>query len=453
MHNIQSTEQRGGNAYRWYVVAMMAVVYMTNIGDRYILATVVEPLKAELYLTDTSVGLLTGFSFAMIYAVFGMVIALLADRGNRRNIIVFAILVYSVMTAACGIAQNYSQLILARLGVAVGESGTSPPSHSLISDLFPVHKRALPLALLSLGATLGTWYGFAAGSYFAQHYGWRSPFLIMTAPGLVLALLIRLTVREPPRGGHDCGVNVEAAGAPPFMQTMRFMWSSRTLRHIFMGASLINFYGYAMALWNATFMERSLGMSIASAGDSLGLWYALIGGNCGVLLGGFMTQKLGERNLRWHARTPTLILLVTFIPIISVYLLPLGWAFNLCNVALGIAMHGYMGGTFSMVQNLVAPRMRALASAALLFAISVIGLGLGPLSVGALSDFLLQHTSAGVNALREALLASTLVLPWAALHFALAERSLSSGYQAALNYDRPPENQPGVLQPRQATFR
>jgi MFS family permease len=421
--------------YSWYVVVIMTLVYMTNVGDRYILATVVEPIKAELHVSDTYIGLLSGFSFAMLYGGFAVVVALFADRSNRRNIIAGAVFIYSVMTGACGLAQSYTQLIFARMGVALGESGTSPPSHSLISDLFPPTKRTLPLSVLSLGASIGTWYGYAGGSFFAELYGWRSPFIAMTIPGIILAIMIRLTVREPERGRFDGVASETARNVPTLAKTLAFMWSQKALLHVIIGASLINFFGYAMALWNAAFMERSLGMSIGAAGHSLGIWYALVGGNAGILIGGYLTQILGERDVRWHSRASGIMFLAAFVPIIYVYLLPLGWAFNLCNIALGFAMHGYLGGVFSMIQNLVAIRMRALAAAICFFFMNIIGLGFGPLTVGALSDYLTTHTHLGVDALRYALLSTTVVIPWAAFHFFRAERSLKADYRRALDFD------------------
>jgi MFS family permease len=324
---------------------------------------------------------------------------------------------------------------LARLGVAFGESGTTPPGHSLISDLFPSTKRVLPLAVVSLGASIGEWYGYAVGSFLANRYGWRMPFLIMAIPGVLLALLVRVTVREPQRGQHDGIASQATRDAPTFWTTLKFMWSQKALRNVMIASGLVNFFGYAMSLWNVTFMERSLGMTIGEAGNSFGLWYALIGGNGGIVLGGYLAQKLGEIDLRWHTRLNAILLFLTFVPIVYLYFLPLGWRFNLCNVALGVAVHGWMGGTYCMVQNMVAIRMRALASAVLLFSINVIGLGLGPLTVGLISDYLARHTHAGDDALRYALLCTALTIPWAGAHFLLAERTLRNDYQKALDYD------------------
>jgi MFS family permease len=422
-------------SYGWYVVVVMTLIYLTNMGDRYLLAIVVEPLKAEFHLNDTSIGILTGFAFALLYASCGVLVAVFADRGNRRTIIAASAFIFSLMTAACGAAQSYTQLALARMGVALGESGTTPPGHSLISDLFPSTKRVLPLAVVSLGASIGEWYGYAVGSFLANRFGWRTPFLIMAIPGALLALLVRFTVREPQRGQHDGLASGTTRSAPTFWTTLKFMWSQRALRHVMIASGLINFFGYSMSLWNVTFMERSLGMSVGEAGNSFGLWYALIGGNGGIVLGGYLAQKLGEIDIRWQTRANALLLFATFLPIVCLYLLPLGWRFNLCNVALGVAVHGWMGGTYSMVQNLVAIRMRALASAVLLFSINIIGLGLGPVTVGLISDYLSRHTHVGEDALRYALLSTALTVPWAGVHFLLAERTLKSDYQNAMDYD------------------
>ena len=223
--------------YRYYVLAVLTVVYVFNFVDRQLLVILQEPIKAELNLSDTQLGLLTGFAFALFYVICGIPIARWADKGNRRTIIALALTIWSVMTAMCGLAANYTHLLLARVGVGVGEAGGSPPAHSMISDIFKPKNRALALSVYSIGIYIGILIGFAAGGFLADAFSWRLAFFVVGIPGVALALLVLLTVREPIRGWSE-GDTKAIEPAPPIGDVARLLWSRISFRHIALGASM-----------------------------------------------------------------------------------------------------------------------------------------------------------------------------------------------------------------------
>jgi predicted MFS family arabinose efflux permease len=293
-------------AHRTYALFILTVAYTSNYLDRSIVGILAEPIKKELLLSDTELGLLTGFAFAMFYATLGIPIALLSDRANRRNIIAIAITVWSVMTALCGAAQNYTQLLIARIGVGIGEAGASPPSHSMIADMYAPHERSRALAVYALGVYIGGMLGFLIGAYVSTIWGWRAAFYVVGLPGLIIALLVWLTVKEPQRGLAD--------GLDPTMRPKRtlretiaalgiafaFMWRSKACRHIVIGVTLTSFVGYGGVMWAAPFLERSFGIPRMQVGVILGPIVGFLGG-FGVLLGGYLADRLSKRHLRWNA--------------------------------------------------------------------------------------------------------------------------------------------------------
>lgn len=418
-------------SYKRYVLFLLVVVYVFNFVDRTILSILLEPIKAEFDLSDTQLGFLSGLAFALFYTFLGIPIARWADRGVRRSIISLAVLIWSGMTALTGFAQSFTMLLGARIGVGVGEAGCSPPAHSLLSDYFPPERRATALATYSLGIPIGSGIGYLAGGWLAEWFDWRTAFIVVGMPGVLLAAVVRLTLREPIRGAYDRAEHEPPdADTPsvPLAQVIRFMLSLRSFRHMAMGAALHSFYGYGAGAFNPAFFVRSHGLSTGE----IGTWLAALGFTGGVLgtyLGGFLSDRIAARDARWYMWLPALSTAI-YVPFAFLFYLAsdpyVGLAMALPGTVLGSM---YLGPTFATTQTLVRPEMRALASAILLFIINLVGLGFGPQGVGILSDLL--HDAFGVESLRYALLFTVVTFAvWSVVHYTLAARTLVQDLQA-----------------------
>jgi len=406
-------------AVRNYALSVLVVVYTFNFIDRQILSILLEPIKQDLGLSDSALGMLTGFAFALFYATLGIPIARFADRGNRRNLIALALTIWSGMTALSGLAQNFWHLLLARIGVGVGEAGCSPPAHSMIADYFPAENRATALGIYSLGIPFGILFGFIAGGWLNEFFGWRVAFFVVGIPGVLLALLVRYTLREPPRGMAEGRVADEQQ--PTVMETFRFLWSKRSFRHMAVGGGLTAFVGYGVVTWVPSFLIRSYGMSTGDVGTYLGLILGIPGG-IGIALGGYLADRYGARDTRWYLWVVA-VALIACVPLsFGVYLSATAFAslmFLIIPILLG---NFYQATTFSQTQGLVSLRMRSVAAAVLLFILNIIGLGAGPQAVGILSDVL--QPQYGDESLRYALLILSLVNVWSAYHYYLAGKYL-----------------------------
>ncbi len=406
--------------YRTYVLATLVVVYVFNFLDRQIVTILAEPIKVDLGLNDTQIGLMTGLAFALFYTVLGIPIARLADRANRVSIISAALVIWSGMTALCGAAQNFTQMLLARIGVGVGEAGCSPPAHSLIADYYPPEKRASALSIYALGIPIGSILGLLAGGWIAEFYGWRAAFYVVGLPGIALALVVKLTVREPLRGMSE-GSSAAHAEQPPLGQTLSVLLRNRTMMHIAMGGALTSFVGYGLGQWMPALFIRIHEMGIAETATYFGLVLG-VASAVGTFLGGTLADRLSKLDQRMYAWLPALGVLVAF----PFYLL----ALMLDNPYLAIAVliapsllnSLWLGPAFGTIQNLAPMRMRALASAILLFILNIIGLGLGPFLVGVLSDLL--SGPFGIDSLRYAILIATVAYLWAGTHFLLAGKTI-----------------------------
>ena len=416
-----SQEQHGvfSPAVRNYALGVLVVVYTFNFIDRQILSILLEPIKQDLGLSDSALGMLTGFAFALFYATLGIPIARFADRSNRRNLIAWALAIWSAMTAVSGLAQNFWHLLLARIGVGVGEAGCSPPAHSMLADYFPTEHRATALGIYSLGIPFGILFGFIAGGWLNEFFGWRVAFFIVGVPGLLLAILVRFTLREPPRGMAEGRVADEEQ--PTIMETFRFLWSKRSFRHMAVGGGLTAFVGYGVITWVPSFLIRSYGMSTGDVGTYLGLILGIPGG-IGIALGGYLADRYGARDTRWYLWIVSVALIASMPLFFGVYLSNTAFAslmFLILPILLG---NFYQATTFSQTQGLVSLRMRSVAAAVLLFILNMIGLGAGPQAVGILSDIL--QPSYGDESLRYALLMLSTVQIWAAYHYYQAGKSL-----------------------------
>ena len=406
-------------AVRNYALGVLVVVYTFNFIDRQILSILLEPIKHDLGLSDTALGMLTGFAFALFYATLGIPIARLADRGNRRNIIAWSLTIWSAMTALSGIAQNFWHLLIARIGVGVGEAGCSPPAHSMIADYFPAENRATALGIYSLGIPVGILFGFIAGGWLNEFFGWRVAFFVVGVPGILLALLVRWSLREPDRGMAE-GRQANA-DQPGIMETFTYLYQKPSFRHMAVGGGLTAFVGYGIVTWVPSFLIRSYGMDTGEVGTYLGLILGIPGG-IGIALGGYLADRYGAKDTRWYLWVVTVALLIAVPITVGVYLSSSATASLLFLILPVLLGNFYQATTFSQAQGLVPLRMRAVAAAVLLFILNIIGLGAGPQMVGVVSDLLAP--TYGDESLRYALLALSFVNIWAAYHYYLAGKTL-----------------------------
>lgn len=411
---------------RHYALFVLVFVYTFNFIDRQILSILIEPIKTELGVSDQAMGFLAGFAFAAFYATMGIPIALWADRGNRRNLIAWALTIWSGMTAISGLAQNYWHLALARIGVGIGEAGCSPPAHSLISDYYPPQQRATALGIYSLGIPFGIMFGLLAGGWINEFFGWRMAFFVVGIPGIILALIVRFTLKEPERGLSENRVAEEHR--PGILTTFRFLSRRRAFIHLAFGAALAAFSGYGVATWFPAFLVRTHGMSTGEIGTWLGLILGIPGG-IGIFLGGYLADRLGASNPSWALWTAGLAALVALPFAVAVYFFDnAAWALAVFCIPV-ILGNFYQATTFAQTQSLVGLRMRGVAAAILLFIINIIGLGAGPWALGFVSDLLVPMY--GDDSLRWALAIFALLNIWVAAHYYFAGRHLPADLKRA----------------------
>ncbi len=405
-----------------YTLGVLVVVYTFNFIDRQILSILIEPIKADLGVTDFAMGLLSGTAFAIFYAVLGMPLALIADRWNRRNLIGLSLAIWSGMTALSGLAMNFWQLAVARIGVGIGEAGCSPSAHSMLADLYPAKERATALGIYSLGIPFGIMFGLFAGGAIADTFGWRTAFFIVGIPGLILSAIVFLTVKEPPRGHADGHQSSDGpANHPSILEVFRYLVKRPAFVHMAIGGGLTAFVGYGLITWAPTFFVRSHGMSLTEAGFYLGLVLGIPGG-LGIVLGGWMSDRYGARDTRWYLWVVAVALLIV-VPIGAIAFLLESWWLSLILLSFPVMLGNfYQGTTFAQTQGLAPVRMRAVAAAILLFILNFIGFVFGPPAVGILSDVLTGPF--GADALRYSLLIWGFVNLWSAYHYWYAGKKL-----------------------------
>ncbi len=417
----QTAEELFPPRYRNYALGILFVGYVVNFVDRSILAILLEPIKHDLTLSDTELGLLGGLAFALFYATLGIPIAAIADRWSRVKVLAISMIIWSAMTALCGLAWNFWTLLLARIGVGVGEAGASPPSHSLISDYFPVESRATALSIYALGIPVGSMVGNFVGGWGAEELGWRATFFLVGLPGILVAFIILATLKEPPRGLSE-KVQVKEADAPSMKEVFSFLWKKRSFRHIGFAAGLHAFVGYGAGTWNAPFLIRSHEMPITEVGS----WLALISGigAIGTFGGGYLGDKISDAtgDRRWYLWVAGIATIVMVPFQFAAYLHGNLWVVIPCLFMVSILGGMYLGPSFAMTQGLVSLRMRAVASAILLFMLNIIGMGLGPYFVGIASDLL--NPSFAIDSLRYALCLAVLANIWATIHYFLGASTL-----------------------------
>jgi MFS transporter, Spinster family, sphingosine-1-phosphate transporter len=413
-----------------YVLAVLFVVIMLNFLDRQVISIVAEPIKQEMGLSDKQIGLMTGLSFALFYTTLAIPVALLADKWHRSRIIAIAIGIWSVMTMLCGAASNFVQLFLARVGVGIGESASGPASHSLIADYFPPERRASAMGVYGAAVPLGAFIALAGGGWIVENFNWRVAFFIAGVPGIIVALVVWWTVKEP--RGH---VSLKEAFKPqPNQQTLKEalkeLGSKPTYWHLVMAGVLIQFVSYGTAAFYGSLYVRVFGIGYGELGLKLGLMVA-IAGMSGAWLGG----KVGDKFDKDRPGVSLKIIAATFLLAVPCTFA----AVNVGNINLSICLLGmttfaatfYYGPNFSLIQSLAGDRTRAMAVAIYLLFAGLIGLGFGPIFVGAVSDYISGgDPSLEANGIRGGVAAIALFNIWTAFHFWRAQQLVTTGQSA-----------------------
>ena len=399
---------------RYYVLAVLTGVYAFNFLDRTIFNVLIEPIKKEFALSDTTMGLLAGFGFVLFYSLLGIPIARVADRVNRRNIVALAFAFWSAMTFLCGLASSVTTLALARIGVGIGESAGTPASQSMLADLFDKNERPRALGIYAIGTYLGVFLGYFLGGWVNQHYGWRAAFVSAGLPGVALAALLWLTIAEPKRGAM-----AETFAPEPIGPTLRFLISQPTFVIVLLGFCLTSYTNYATSAWIPPFLARVHHLSSAEIGAYAGTFKGLCG-IAGTLVGGFVVGQISRRDDRWKLWAPAIMSGLAG-PVFAVCMLTPDFVTMIAALAATSFLVGFhLGPIFAIAQTVARPSMRALASALVLLTATCFGQGVGPLAVGMVNDAL--KASFGPDAVRYSLLSAAATTTLGALLFVWAAR-------------------------------
>ena len=337
---------------RWYVLFIMMLAYTINIADRYVMSTVLEQIRLELHLTDSGVAFLTGVSLALFYVGMGIPLSWLADRSSRRNVLAASITVWSVMTALCGLSRGYWQLLLARIGVGVGEAGGTPACNSIVCDYFPASRRPMALTIFALGAPIGAWLGADMAGAVASAYGWRAAFLVLGVPGVLLATIIMLTIREPKRGCLDA---VTDEATPSLMETLKFLFSQKSAVHVLMGSGVSALWGWGLMWFTPTFIQRTYSLDVGAAGAVVGPIHLVLGILASLLTAWLLSRPsfVDPRRIVWLLGAVTGI--ATVPSILAYYTHSLALATTMWWIFIP-AIYFYIGPAFALGQNLAPPR-------------------------------------------------------------------------------------------------
>ena len=428
LENMQDSP--GSRGYMRYSLAVFTGVATLNFVDRQLLSILVEPIKAEFALTDTQLGFLTGFAFAIFYTLVGFPLAKLADSGNRRTLIASVVSLWSLMTAMCGLAVGFWTLLLARIGVGIGEAGSGPAIQSILADHYPPRERSSAIGIQSTGVYLGILIGFLSGGWINEFFGWRAAFMAIGLPGVLVGLLIMLTIKEPKRGRFDGG---SIGGVPPIRDSARALCAIQSYRYIPVAMAFYAFAAYGSMAWAPAFFMRTHGMGSGEVGTWLALSAGLAGG-LGCYLGGLGSDYLVNRtgDARWHLRLPGLCTLITVPMLFGVYLSPDPAVALILSALVWFFGNTWLGPVQATIAGLAGPRRRGVALALLLFINNLIGLGLGPQIVGILSDAL--QPSMGIDSLRYAMLWPLVVASiFSAIFFFRAGRTLREDLENPLS--------------------
>jgi predicted MFS family arabinose efflux permease len=422
--------QSASLAERWYVLIMMCLVYTMSIADRYVVSTVLDPIRHDLHLTDFGVALLTGFAFGLFYVVLGFPLSWLIDRYNRRKIVAVCLVLWSVMTAVCGLARTSLEFFFARVGVTVGEAGGTPGANSLLSDYFPATRRAMALTVFSLGAPIGAWLGYNVAGAIADQYGWRSVFYALGIPGVLAGIAVWLTVREPTRGCLDRG---DDGAAPSVAATMRFLWQQRAAVHVMMGTAVCALWGWGLMYWTPAFLQRTYNLTVGQASEVTQNMHLWGGGIATVVTGWLMARStmVDARRIVW--------LLAAGIGLATIASAVVYWTRDLAlaRAMLWIfipAIYFYIGPGFGLLNNLAPCRMRAMFCATVLFLANLGNLVIAPPLIGALSDWFAPNHVSNADSLRLAMLCLVPTGLWATAHLYLAARDIVKDQERARGY-------------------
>jgi predicted MFS family arabinose efflux permease len=415
---------------RWYVLIIMMLVYTINIADRYVMSTVLEPIRLELKLTDGGIAFLTGVSLALFYVTLGIPLSWVADRHNRRNLLAASLVIWSAMTALCGLSQGYWQLLLARIGVGVGEAGGTPACNSIVADYFPANRRPMAMTVFALGAPIGAWLGADVAGAVANAYGWRAAFLALGVPGVLVGAIVYLTIKEPVRGRLDAVVD---DATPTIAETMRLLWKQKAAFHMVMGGGVSAFWGWGLMWFTPTFLQRSFNLSVGEAGAVVGPIH-LIAGIAASLFTAWLLARpafTDPRRIVWLLAGVTA---AATIPSFIVY-----WTHSLSTATIMLwifipAIYFYIGPAMALIQNLAPCKMRAMFIAVSLLSANVLNLIVAPQGVGWLSDYFAGPGGADAASLRLALLFLAPTGFWAAWHYWMAGKTIIEDQKRAVGY-------------------
>lgn len=414
-------ELMASRPYRAWVLTMLFLIALVAFVDRQIIGGLLQPIKVDMRVTDAELGMLGGLAFALLNAVFTIPVARIAEHRPRTLIIGLGLFVWSLATVSCGLARSYVQLLAARVAVGVGEAAGSPISSSLMADYFPREKRTSAAAAVTLAIPIGALLAQAGGGYIAQHWDWRTAFIVTGAPGLVLAALFFLTIREPIRGRYDAP-GLGDLPPPPFTAVLKRMISRPAFINVHVGATLAAMGAFGINLFLAAYFTRRFGMSFAEAGLASGLISA-VAGSISMFGGGHLADFMGRKDPRFYAVIPGIGIALTT-PLYLVSFLQDAWLPAVALLTLtGITQYAYLPASIGVTQNTMEPRMRATAGAIVAIMTNLIAAGFGPMLVGALSDRFGRAAGPAIG-LQQACMATSLLYLWAAVHFALAARTI-----------------------------
>jgi MFS family permease len=416
------SEKRLSQTYKRYALAVMTAIYMVNLLDRFLMGLLLQPIKADLQLSDTQLGFLTGIAFGLFYATLGLPIARWADRGNRVTIASIAIALWGVTVMSCLVVTNFVQLAFARMAAAVGESGCKPPTYSLVGDYFPKPaERTRAMSIYWLGSPLATLLSFVVGGWLNELYGWRITFFLIGIPGLLLAIVVKFTLVEPRMQGRDSAI--QEGSQASLNAVLKTLWSRRSCRHLTIALILFFTMGFGLTPWNTAFMMRSHGMDSAE----LGVWMGIVvsvGGIAGALLGGYVANRWFAEDERRQMRMSAVTIALSVPCYVAFLLLPQKHLALIMLLPTFLVFNLFVAPTYALMQRLVPDEMRATSMAVIMLLYNLIGMGIGPQAVGILSD--LFESVAGSESLRYAMLTMSFVALWSAYHFWQAGRTVKN---------------------------
>ena len=418
----EETTPTQGLTARWYVLFVTMMIYTISIADRYVFSQVQEQIRIELHLSDFGIGVLGGVSLGLFYVTMGIPLSWLADRKSRRNLLAFALAAWSAATTLCGLSRNYMQLMLARIGVGIGEAGGTPPCTAIIADYFPVDLRPMAMAIFALGAPIGAWLGADVAGAVAHAYGWRSAFLVLGVPGVIMAIVVLTTVREPKRGRLDAKA-IDTTTS--LMDTLRYLRSQPAAMHLLMSGGVTCLWGWGLMWFTAPFLERTYVLNEAQAGAITGPVHLIMGISTS-LVAAWLLEKPWFRNPRRISQALGLIVAFSTVPSILAYYTHSLVVSRVCLWIFVPAVYLYIGPTMALLQNLAPANMRAMFVAISLLIANVFNLVLVPAGIGWLSNHFAGPHGVDASSLRLALLCLAPTGFWAALHYFAAARTIEA---------------------------